>query len=212
MTFVLVLKGWAIYLAKRREQYNIPKQNGLFRVTEEQRRICLKSFSLTVDGTCEWSGKRWGLNGGKIWLWKACPGGAEEFAFYSASEEKLGLSSLEIKLLFLIWIFMFSPITTWVYTHVTLATPQHAFAAWASAVRALVIQPGFRRGFSPDISLKHSHWAVVPHCGWKPGQRLPCCERLWLWQLHVLLHCRAIYFGEGPLPTHTWCFHIFLIG
>lgn len=116
---------------------------------------------------------------------KGLPGWAKEFAFYSAGEEKLGLSSLEIKLLFLLWIFMFSPINTWVYRHVTLATPRHASAAWASAGRALFIQPGFRRGFSPDISLKHSHWAVVPHCGGKYGQRLRCCERLWLWQLRA---------------------------
>lgn len=37
---------------KEREQYNITKQNDLFKVTEaQQRRMCLKNLSLNVDGT-----------------------------------------------------------------------------------------------------------------------------------------------------------------
>lgn len=112
-----------------------------------------------------------------------------------AKHIEVGLRSLVIKLLFLLWIFMFSPITTWVYRNVTSAAPQQASAAWASAGRGLFLSNLDFEGVSGLASLLNTVielWfltvagniakgcIVVRDCGFDN---------------YVLLHCRAIYFA-----------------
>lgn len=121
----------------------------------------------------------------------------------------VGLSSLEIKLLFLLWISMFSPIIAWVYRHVTLAAPQHELPQGelflsnlhfegVSALTSL-LNTVIELWFLAVAGSMAKACVVVRDCGFDNS---------------MLLHCRAIYFTrvkEGALPTHTSCFHIFLI-
>lgn len=107
---------------KREEQYNITKQNDLFKVTEaQQRRMCLKNLSLNIDGTrgkSERSSKRGGLDGGKIRLLRAFHGGWGLRSLHSMRQVErshktdTGLNHLDVKLLFLLRIHMSSPVIT----------------------------------------------------------------------------------------------------
>lgn len=107
---------------KEREQYNITKQNDLFKVTEAQeRRMCLKNLSLNIDGTrgkSERSSKRGGSDGGKIRLCRAFHGGRGLRSLHSIRQVErshkthMGLNHLDVKLLFLLQIHMSSPVIT----------------------------------------------------------------------------------------------------
>jgi len=150
--------------------------------------------------------------------------GAEKFAFYSAgreeSQDTYGFKSLGCKTAFSASNSYVQSSHHLIVKKPTLVTPEHQLLRCEFFLTTPLPpghmepkHPGFPRDcFSPDISLKHSHWAVVPHCGWKHSQRLHYREIVALTVMCSSTAGLSASLGWRSLQAHPSCFHIFLIG